>query len=160
MENNAKTDGKSPFAKLRHIAIAVKDMEQAVQFYSSVGIGPFITPPQRLHHTGGYVSRTFKGKPMAVVDLIVREAKLGPLVLQLVQVVSGDCIYTEFLEKKGEGVQHLGFVVDDIDKEEDQALKLELKITQRGRRGDGSGNTYFDTEALGGITLEIRDGTD
>ena len=150
----------SPFSKLRHIAIVVKDIERVVQFYSSLGIGPFITPPKRVHHSEAYVARTFRGKPMGVVDLIVRETKIGPIVLQLVQPVAGECIEKEFLDKRGEGVQHLGFLVDDIDKQEGKAVKLGLRITQRGRRGDGSGNTFFDTEALGGVVLEIRDGTD
>lgn len=151
---------ETPFSKLRHIAIVVMDIERAVQFYSSIGIGPFITPPKRVHHTKAYVARTFRGKPMGVVDLIVRETKIGPIVLQLVQPVAGECIEKEFLDKRGEGVQHLGFLVDDIDKQEGKAVKLGLRITQRGRRGDGSGNTFFDTEALGGIVLEIRDRTD
>ena len=54
---------ESPFSKLRHIAIVVMDIERAVQFYSSLGIGPFITPPKRVHHSEAYVARTFRGKP-------------------------------------------------------------------------------------------------
>jgi methylmalonyl-CoA/ethylmalonyl-CoA epimerase len=153
-------DEESPFSKLRHIAIVVKDIERAVQFYSSIGIGPFITPPKHVHHTDAYVARTFRGESMGVVDLIVRETKIGPIVLQLVQPVAGECIEKEFLDKKGEGVQHLGFLVDDLDKQEDKVVKLGLKIAQRGRRGNGSGNTFFDTDALCGVVLEIRDGTD
>ena len=154
------TEEGSPFSRLRHIAIVVKDIGRAVQFYSSIGIGPFVTPPKGVHNSEAYVIQTFKGKPMGVVDLIVREAKIGPIVLQLVQPVSGDCIEKEFLDQRGEGVYHLGFLVDDIDKQEDKAVNLGLSITQRGRRRGGSGNTFFDTEALGGVVLEIRDGTD
>jgi len=155
---NTKED--TPFSKLRHISVVVKDIERAVQFYSSIGIGPFITPPKGIHDSEAYVSLTFKGEPMRGADLIVREAKIGPIILQLVEVVSGDCIEKEFLDQKGQGVYHLGFLVDDIDKQEDKVVKLGLKITQRGRRRGGSGHAFFDTEALGGVVLEIRDGTD
>jgi len=30
--------------------------------------------------------------------------------------------------------------VDDVEKEEDKTVKLGLKVTQRARRADGSGN--------------------
>ena len=87
----------------------------------------------------------------------VKEAQIGPVSLQLVQPPSDEkSMYGEFLEKRGEGVQHLGFVVDDIDKAEAKLKKLGLKVTETGRRADGSGFTYFDTDAIGGVTLEIR----
>lgn len=141
---------KSPFSQLAHITIAVKDMERAVKFYSSLGIGPFV---QNSHHT--FVTRTLRGKPVTG-KRITREASIGPVMLQLVQYVDGEHLIKEFIDKKGEGVFHLGFLVDDIDKAEDKAVKLGLKVTQRARRADGSGNAFFDTETLGGVILEIK----
>lgn len=147
---NNKDVTKSPFSKLRHITIVVKDIERAEQFYSSIGIGPFETPPSH-----GSMERTLRGKPLHN-KVLVREANIGPVILQLVQEIEGESLVTEFMRKKGEGVFHLGFVVDDVDKEEAKAVKLGLKVTQRARREDGSGNAFFDTEALGGVVLLIR----
>lgn len=147
---------KSPFARLAHVAVVVKDIERAVKFYSSVGIGPFVTPPKIVHDNDAYVKRTLRGKPANFIDLKVREAQIGPAVLQLVQHIEGDCVEKEFLDKTGEGAQHLGFLVDDIDKEEEKGVKLGLKVIQSGRRADGSGNAFFDTEELGGVVLEIK----
>lgn len=147
---------KSPFFQLAHIAVVVKDIERAVKFYSSVGMGPFVTPAKVLHDNSGYVKRIYRGSPAGYIGLIVREARIEPAVLQLVQHIEGDCVEKDFLDKKGEGVQHLGFVVDDIDKEEAKAVKLGLNVIQSGRRADGSGNAFFDTEALGGVMLEIK----
>ncbi|MBW1612613.1 MAG: VOC family protein [Deltaproteobacteria bacterium] len=147
---------KSLFSKLAHIAVVVKDIERAVEFYSSLGIGPFITPAKVLHDNSGYVKRTYRGSPAGYIGLIVREAQIGPVILQLVQHIEGDCVEKDFLDRKGEGVFHLGFVVDDIDKEEAKAVKLGLNVIQSGRRADGSGNAFFDTESLGGVMLEIK----
>ena len=147
---------KSSFSKLAHIAVVVKDIERAVQFYSSVGIGPFVTPVKVLHDNSRYVKRIYRDSPADYIGLIVREARIGPAVLQLVQHIEGEDIYKEFIDKRGEGVQHLGFVVDNIDKAEKQAVKMGLNVTQRGRRQDGSGFSYFDTEDHAGVILELR----
>ena len=147
---------KSSFSKLAHIAVVVKDIERAVQFYSSVGIGPFVTPVKVLHDSSGYVKRIYRDRPAGYIGLIVREARIGPVVLQLVQHIKGACVEKEFFDKAGEGVQHLGFVVDNIDKEEAKAVKLGLNVIQSGRRADGSGNAFFETESLGGVMLEIK----
>ncbi len=32
---------KSPFSNLHHISIVVRNIDEAVKFYTSIGIGPF-----------------------------------------------------------------------------------------------------------------------
>ena len=156
MSEEIQMSEKSPFAKLAHIAVVVRDIERAVKFYTSTGIGPFVTPPKIVHDNDGYVKRTLHGRPANFISLKVREVCIGPVVLQLVEHMKGDCVEKEFLDKRGEGVQHLGFVVDDIDKAEEKAVKLGLTVIQSGRRADASGNAFFDTEALAGVVLEIK----
>jgi len=131
---------KSPFSKFHHVTVVVKDIEQAAKYYSSIGIGPFKPYP--------YESTFSKMK--------IKIAPIGPIEFQLVQPGEGKTIYTEFLRKRGEGVQHLGFLVDDIDEEEAKLKKSGLKVHYSRRREDGSGFTYFDTDAIGGVTLSIR----
>jgi len=142
---------KSPFSQLDHVTIAVKDIERAVKFYSSLGIGPFVPPARH-----DFVNKTLRDKPLTD-KVITREAWIGPVFLQLVQQAEGESLVSEFIDRRGEGVFHLGFVVDDIDKAEDEVVKMGLKVTQRGRREDGSGYTFFETEALAGVTLEIKE---
>ena len=143
---------KSPFSELHHVTIAVNDIERAVKFYESIGIGPFksfFTLREFVKLNVPDESAFFKSK--------VRQAKIGAVSLQLVEPpVEGKTIYREFLDQMGEGVQHLGFLVDDIDKAETELKGLGLRVTESARRADGSGFTYFDTEAIGGVTLEIR----
>ena len=151
MQHNQAGSSRSLFSVLHHITVVVKDMEKAEAFYASVGIGPFIIPSGHTIHT-----KTVRGKPIAD-KIIIREAQLGPVVLQLVQHIEGESIYKEFVEIKGQGVQHLGFLVEDIDQAEQDALAQGLKELARGRRKDGTGYCYFDTESLAGVILEIRD---
>jgi methylmalonyl-CoA/ethylmalonyl-CoA epimerase len=62
----------------------------------------------------------------------------------------------KFLDEHGEGVLHLGFVVDDVDKSEAAGRASGLTVLERGRRSDGSGFSYFDTATQAGVVLENR----
>jgi 4-hydroxyphenylpyruvate dioxygenase-like putative hemolysin len=140
-----------PFSELHHIAVVVRDLEQAVKHFSSVGIGPFESyPPIR-----EYV-RVDVPDESAFYDLQIRVAQIGPVSLQIIQPSEGRTIYGDFLENRGEGVFHLGFRVEDIEKDEAYLKQLGFKVLSSGRRADGSGFTYFDTAAIGGFHLLIR----
>jgi methylmalonyl-CoA/ethylmalonyl-CoA epimerase len=73
-----------------------------------------------------------------------------------VQPGKGRSIYKDFLERKGEGVFHLGFVVPDIDTAEAEGVRMGLKVISSGRRDNGSGFAYFDTAEKCGVTLLSR----
>ncbi len=143
--------GASPFEQLHHICIAVPDIDRAVAFYESVGIGPWHDYPPLAEFTDLQV-RSVEG----FHGLIYRWAMIGAVQLQLVQPGPADTPQREFLDAHGAGVYHLGFVVADADHAESDAAALGLAVTARGRRPDGSGFTYFDTSDRAGVTLEIR----
>ncbi len=142
---------KSSFSHLHYIAIVVKDIERAVKYYSSLGIRPFQSYPD----LRDYVKVNVPDKD-AFYKLTIKQAQVGPVALQLIQPGEGKSIYKDFLDKEGEGVFHLGFVVEDVDKEEAKLKEQGLKVLSSGRRADGSGFTYFDTRAIAGVTLLIR----
>jgi catechol 2,3-dioxygenase-like lactoylglutathione lyase family enzyme len=147
---NSKAE-RTGFSQLHHIAIVVKDIDRAVKFFASLGIGPFQAyPPIR-----DYVEVDVPDKE-AFYNLTIRQARLGPVVLQLIQPGEGKTMYKDFLDEKGEGVFHLGFVVDQIDREETTLRGKGLKVLSRGRRADGTGFTYFDTAGKAGVVLLIR----
>ena len=146
-----KTSESSPFSDLHHISIVVRDIEAAVRFYESIGIGPFEAyPPMR-----EYVKIRVPEEE-GFYNLIIRCARVGPLQLQLIQPGEGASLYKTFLEKRGEGVYHLGFAVADIDRAEAEAEKMGLKVISSGRRANRSGFAYLDTAAQGAVTLLIR----
>ena len=142
---------KSPFSQFHHLMIVVKDIEKAVSYYESIGIGPFRPYPPLQEYENLDVE-----DEEAFYKLIMKEANIGSIVIQLCQPGPGKSIYKDFLERKGEGVQHLGFEVNDIEKEEEELSKKGFKLLSSGRRKDGSGFSYFDTEDGAGVTLLIR----
>jgi len=142
---------KSPFSKLHHLAIVVKNMDEAIKFYTSIGIGPFEDyPPLR-----EYIKLDVPDE-VGFHKIKIKVVQSGPTQIQLIQPGEGKSLYKEFLEKKGEGVYHLGFVVDDVDESEAELRKLGLEVLSSGRRENGSGFSYMDTAEKAGVTLLIR----
>jgi catechol 2,3-dioxygenase-like lactoylglutathione lyase family enzyme len=80
---------------------------------------------------------------------------LGPIQIELIELVDGKTIHEAFLKEKGEGVHHIAFEVDSLEKSKENANKAGLKITQSFSRPDGSGFAYLDTEKTGGISFEL-----
>lgn len=92
-----------------HIGLVVKNIEETAAFYNDIfGIGPFTVDTYHLKDI------KYRGKP---TDASVRGAFgfQGDLMIELVEVVEGKTPHTEFMEAKGEGVQHIGFPVDDME---------------------------------------------
>ncbi|MBW1869732.1 MAG: VOC family protein [Deltaproteobacteria bacterium] len=100
-----KLEKKSPFSELHHISIVVRDIKKTVRFYESIGIGPFVSYPPMKEYV-----RLDVPDEEGFYDLVIKCARLGNMELQLIQPGKGESLYKEFLEKKGEGVYHLGFV--------------------------------------------------
>jgi 4-hydroxyphenylpyruvate dioxygenase-like putative hemolysin len=140
-----------PFSNLHHISIVVKDIGEAVKFYTSIGIGPFTDYPPMKEYVKLKVPDT-----EGFYNLMIKVARCGPVQLQLIQPGEGESLYKDFLREKGEGVYHIGFVVDDIDQADAEAGKLGLEALSIGRREDGSGFSYLDTAQKAGVTLLIR----
>ena len=87
--------------KISHIGIAVKNLEEGIAFYEKLGL-----------------------KLEAIEEVpsqMVRVAFLpcGDTRIELLEPTSEDSPVAKFIEKRGEGIQHLAFAVDDLP----QALK-------------------------------------
>jgi len=149
MDNTQKD--KSPFAQLHHISIIVRDIVAAVSFYESIGIGPFKSYPP----IEEYVKIDVPDKE-GFHNLTIKCAQIGPVELQLIQPGKGQSLYKDFLNKKGEGVFHLGFVVEDVEKSDLEVKAMGLGVISSGRRKNGSGFSYLDTADKAGVTLLIR----
>lgn len=140
---------QSIYSRADQVGVIVRDMDRAVEYYQSLGIGPF--EPLNTMAT----DRKVYGKPAGDVKNKVKIAWMGPIQLELVQPVSGKSVQQEFLDKHGEGINHLGFFVDDIEKESAKLVKKGFKDVSSGKFVGGGGFAYFDTGKVGGIMFEL-----
>ena len=83
--------------KIEHIGIAVKDLNSSIDIY------------QKLLNTDCY-------KTEQVASEFVNTAffKTGENKVELLQATNPESAIAKFIEKKGEGIHHIAFLVDDI----------------------------------------------
>ena len=119
-------DKKQERLEIHHIGVVVEDMNRAVDYYSKFGLGPFrITEISRS-------SESTKSEPSKYKLKLAFAKMIGSMAMELIQVVDGNPSYRKFLEKHGEGMHHLAFIVDDADAETDKWAKQGIKIIKRG----------------------------
>ena len=141
-----------PFEKLHHICIAVRNIEEKMRYFESIGIGPWTEYPPLAEYTD-LDTPNYDG----FMNLRYVQATMGDIELQLVQPSDEfDSPQKRFLDTHGEGVYHIGFVVDDANRAETVLKDRGLKVISRGRRPDQSGFDYFDTKKEAGVTLLTR----
>ena len=148
-QNNAE---KSPFSSIVHVGMVVRDIDKAIQHLSSLGIGPF----EPYHNKLGIVppvKRKLRGKPVEC-QLKVMAAQVGPIALELIQP-EGECLQSEFLASRGEGLHHLAFFVDDLDQEVSKLAENGLKPVMEGTMAKGNYLAYFEPEESGGLIIEL-----
>lgn len=129
-----------------HIAIAVEDLEQSIDFYSKV-LG------FQLHER-----RRTEGKTTAMTSAVM---KAGPLTFVLLQGSSAESQVSKYVEHYGPGVQHIAVAVENLPEMAEDLKKAGLEfdtsvISSPGlrqifsARDPGSGMMYEFIERMGG----------
>lgn len=138
-------------SRFHHVGVLVKNMDEAVEYYQGLGLGPF--EPLNLVH----LDRKMYGKPATDVKNIGTGTKMGPIGLELVQPVSGESTQKEFLASRGEGINHICFVVDDIEEATSIMVEEGFKVISCSKNEGGGGMAYFDTDKVGGVQIELEE---
>ncbi len=149
--------GRLPFlaSGVAQIALVVQDLDATVERYWRLfGVGPwhFYTYARPL-----VKAMTYRGAP-ADYAMRVALANIGPLRIELIEMISGQTIYAEHVAKHGYGLHHLGVLVDDMATALATARAAGWTVIQDGagfgRDGDGH-YAYLDTEEIIGVTIEL-----
>ena len=92
-----------------HIGVVVKDMDRTIQrLTSTFGIGPWDIKERRYPEEQVVVGKGPFSYRVAFADL-------GPIELELIEVLEGSTIHADFLNARGEGIHHIGFRVKDLE---------------------------------------------
>ena len=142
------------FPNVGHIGSVVKDIDRVIEYYSSVfGIGPFEIYDFRPHKAW------VRGQEVRPFELKIATANVGSANIELIQVIRGEPPHRGFLEVHGEGLQHLGFYVENYDewksyiREEGIEILCEIEAEDQVR---GSRRAfYMNSDHIGGILFEI-----
>lgn len=136
-----------------HVCVVVRNVEKtAKNLAEKFGIGPYEI---RVKHYPT-ANASLRGQP---VDMTLKfgYAKVGPIILELVETLKGKSIYQEFLEKHGEGLHHIGFPTPlPFDAELEKWRSFGIEPLQANRLNDPEeGWAYMDTKGLVGFLIEI-----
>jgi hypothetical protein len=129
----------------------VRDLEAAVDHWSAkVGVGPFYL----LDHIQ-YGAVYLRGEPLSF-DMSVAIAQWGEIQIELiVQHDAAASIYTEFLNRHGEGLQHLGVMTDSLDAHLARLRPLGVQPVQWGATANGMRFAYLNTDRHPGGMIEL-----
>ncbi len=145
---------KSSFARLHHVGVVVKDINKAISYYESLGIGPFGAPGGQKTFAVSFKGE-LHGKPAAWTTTI-SNAKIGDVELELLEPTKGKQALKESLDATGEGLQHIGFITDDLDAEIANFKKNGVGIWTIAREPGGGGFLYSEPTPLGKVAIEFR----
>lgn len=125
---------------VEHIGIAVKDLDESIRFYEEVlGLQCYNIEE--------------------VKDQKVRTAffQVGDSKIELLESTDPDGPIGKFVEKKGEGIHHIAFSVDNIEEELENAKQKGIRlIDEQPRKGaEGLDIAFLHPKATHGTLIEL-----
>ena len=126
--------------KIEHIGIAVKDLEIANDVYT------------KLFGNAPYKTETVESEGVSTSFFMVGENKI-----ELLEATNTDSAIHKFIEKKGEGIHHIAFSVDDIVSEMER-LKSEGFIVLNEKPKKGADNKlvcFLHPKSTNGVLIEL-----
>ena len=124
--------------RIAHIGVAVKDADQAASFFSEM------------------LGLDASNKEM-LGELKISFVPVGPTNIELVQSTTPEGVIAKHIEKRGEGIQHVAFEVEDIDAalEELKAKGVPLLDAQARQGAHGARIAFIHPKATHGVLTEL-----
>lgn len=126
--------------KLEHIGIAVKDIETSNKLFSSV-----------------FNSQPYKTEKVDSENVITSFFKTGESKIELLQALSPDSAIAKFIEKKGEGIHHLAFEVENIEIEIERLQKEGFQLINPNPKigADNKRIVFLHPKSSNGVLIEL-----
>ena len=128
------------FNKIEHLGIAVKDAATSVKLFSS------------LFNVQPYKEEIVESEHVKTIFF-----QLGENKIELLEATHEQSAIAKFIEKKGEGIHHIAFDVEDINKEMER-LKKEgfVFINESPKKGaDNKLIAFLHPKSTNGVLIEL-----
>jgi methylmalonyl-CoA/ethylmalonyl-CoA epimerase len=128
------------FNKIEHIGIAVKNADNSMTLFNALFQGePYKTEVVESEH----VKTIFY--------------QIGPNKIELLESTSPDSAIAKFIEKKGEGMHHVAYEVDDISTEMERLKKEGFQfINEYPKKGaDNKLIAFLHPKSTNGVLIEL-----
>jgi methylmalonyl-CoA/ethylmalonyl-CoA epimerase len=126
--------------KIEHIGIAVKDLEISNKVFASL-----------------FGKEHYKIESVESEHVITSFFKSGPNKIELLQATDRNSPIAKFIEKRGEGIHHIAFAVEDIEKEMKRLTKEGFEfINKAPKKGaDNKLITFLHPKSTNGVLIEL-----
>ncbi|MCC6963287.1 MAG: methylmalonyl-CoA epimerase [candidate division Zixibacteria bacterium] len=128
--------------RIRHIAIAVKDIEKARALFSMI-------------------SGTPASEAQEVPDQRVKVSFIdtGETKIELIQPTAGNVGVAKFLEKRGEGLHHICLEVDNIEATLTEYKREGIRLIDEQPRVGAEGHrvAFVHPQSTGGVLVEVEE---
>lgn len=126
--------------KIEHIGIAVKSLAASIPLY------------EKLLDTACYKTETVEGEKVRTAFFRTGESKI-----ELLESMDADGVIAKFIEKKGEGVHHIAFAVNDLIAEiarlKEQGFVFINETPKQG--ADHKLVCFLHPKSTGGVLVEL-----
>ena len=126
--------------RIDHIAVAVKDVDAGIARYQTI-LGAELVEKAELSIMGNRMSAAY--------------LKVGDGLIVLDGAVEPDGFIAKFIERRGEGLHHLGIVVDDLDGYVGELEAAGVRIAHRESLGPLRREILLSPKDLCGVVVQV-----
>lgn len=128
------------FKKIEHIGIAVKDLQKSNELFSKL-----------------FGKKHYKVEKVESEHVATSFFMLGETKIELLEASSPKSAISKFIEKKGEGIHHIAYEVDDVREEmkrlEEEGFELLNKEPKKG--ADNKLICFLHPKSTNGVLVEL-----
>ena len=130
--------------RLEHIGIAVKNMEEANKLFAKL-LG----------------TEHYKTEEVGAEGVRTSFFKIGEVKIELLEATNEDSPISKFIEKRGEGIHHLAFEVNDIQQEIEACKAKDFTVLGSPRPGaDNKIICFLHPKSTNGVLIELCQSVD
>jgi len=125
--------------KVSHLGIAVKNLDEAIDFYQKMGF------------------ELEKVEEVPSQKVRVAFFPVGDVRIELLEATSDDSPIAKYIEKRGQGIHHLAFATDNIEKELEEIAEKDIRVIDKTPRpgAHGAKIAFLHPKSTYGVLIEV-----
>ena len=154
--------------KFNHLGMMVKDRDEILSHYQTIGLGVSVGPQPLMPYIEGEGEITFykelEGEPIShkyktggAHNFRDGQSQIGDCQLEIYPMQPGPGMFiSRYLEKKGDGINHIAFNSNDIEKDTQYFLDLGCELVFNVTTNGKTVENYIDTRLHGDLMISLR----
>jgi methylmalonyl-CoA/ethylmalonyl-CoA epimerase len=126
--------------KIEHLGIAVKNLEESNKLFETLlGVAPY---KEEYVESEGVRTSFFK---------------IGESKIELLEATSEESPIAKFIDKRGEGIHHIAFDVDDVEAEIERLESLDYRLINKSPKSGADNKliAFLHPKSSNGVLVEL-----